>query len=62
MRRDPKWSASTLIFVDNPHSGGLLAIEGGKKMPIEWCYTYRCAFDVVTCHDSTVLNEEACCF
>ena len=31
MRRDPKWNASTLIFVDNPHSGGLLANEGGKK-------------------------------
>ena len=31
MRRDPspKWSANTPIFVDDPHSGVLLAIEGG---------------------------------
>ena len=31
-------------------------------MPIEWCYTHRYAFIVVTCHDGTVLNEEAGCF
>jgi hypothetical protein len=62
MRRDPKWSASTLIFVDNPHSDGLLANEGSKKKPIKGCYTHRCAFNVVACHDSTVLNEEAGCF
>ena len=61
MRRDPKWNAGTQIFVDDPHSGGLLANGRGKKILIEWCYTHRYAFNVVTCHDSTVLNEEAGC-
>ena len=35
MWRDPKWNASTLIFVDIPHPGSLLAIERSKKKPIE---------------------------